>query len=147
MVGVGKDGDHKIILCKPVTYMNLSGQAIGALLRFYKIPVEQLLLIHDDIDLPLGTLRMRGSGSSAGQKGVASTIQRLGTENFARLRVGVGRPPGQKVASDYVLQPFARDEQETLTFVLDRAAEAARMFVKEGLEAAMNRYNGALPKD
>ncbi|HEX7975117.1 MAG TPA: aminoacyl-tRNA hydrolase [Anaerolineales bacterium] len=147
MTGLGMDGENKIILAKPVTYMNLSGQAIAALMRFYKIPPERLLVIHDDIDLPLGTLRLRPSGSSAGQKGLASTIERLGTEDIARLRVGVGRPPGQKMAADYVLQPFARDEQETLTFVLDRAAEAALTFVRTGLEMAMNRYNGVLPKD
>jgi peptidyl-tRNA hydrolase, PTH1 family len=147
LVGTGMVGENKIILCKPVTYMNLSGQAIGALMRFFKIPTAHLLVIHDDIDLPLGTLRMRGSGGSAGQKGLDSTIQRLGTENIARLRVGVGRPPGQKMAADYVLLPFTRGEEETLNFVLDRAVEAARTFVNEGLDAAMNRYNGALPKD
>jgi peptidyl-tRNA hydrolase, PTH1 family len=147
MFGMGTDRDNKIILVKPVTFMNLSGQAIASLVRFYKVPIEHLLVIHDDIDLPLGTLRMRPSGSSAGQKGIASTIERLGTEDFARLRVGVGRPPGQKMAADYVLQPFSRDEQETLGFVLDRAVDAALTFVRSGLDTAMNRYNGALPKD
>jgi PTH1 family peptidyl-tRNA hydrolase len=147
MTGLGTDAGKRVLLCKPVTFMNLSGQAIGALLRFYKIPVANLLVIHDEIDLPLGTLRMRGSGGSAGNKGIASIIERLGTEDFSRLRLGVGRPPGQKMAANYVLHPFARDEQETLAYVLERAASAARVFVHEGLETAMNRFNGTLPKD
>lgn len=147
LVATGMDGERKVILAKPVTYMNLSGQAIAALMKFYKIPTTNLLVAHDDIDLPLGTLRLRPGGGSAGQKGVASTIERLGTENFARLRVGIGRPPGQKMAADYVLQPFGKDEQETLNFLLDRAAEAALTFARSGLDAAMNMYNGVLPKD
>lgn len=141
------DGDHKILLAKPVTFMNLSGQAIAALMRFYKIPNQRLMVIHDDIDLPLGTLRIRPGGGSAGQKGIASTIERLGSEDFPRMRIGIGRPPGQKVAADYVLQPFSRDEQETLEFVLDRACDAALTFIRSGLDTAMNRYNGSLPKD
>ena len=147
MIGIGNDGPSKIILIKPMTYMNLSGQAVASILHFYKVPLEHLLVAHDDIDLPLGTLRMRSSGGSAGQKGLASTIERLGTEEFPRLRVGIGRPPGQKMAADYVLLPFGRDDQELLPIVLDRAVDAALMFVRSGLEAAMNRYNGALPKD
>jgi PTH1 family peptidyl-tRNA hydrolase len=147
LVGVGTDGERKIILAKPVTYMNLSGTSVSALMRFYKVPLENLLLVHDDIDLPLGTLRIRGSGGSGGQKGLASTIERLGTEDIARMRVGIGRPPGQKMAADYVLHPFAKDELELLTLVLDRAADAAVLFLRNGIDAAMNRYNGALPKD
>lgn len=147
MVAGCMDGGRRIILAKPVTYMNLSGSSIAALMRFYKISRDRLMVIHDDIDLPLGTLRLRPGGGSAGQKGIASTIERLGSEEFARLRVGVGRPPGQKLAADYVLHPFSRDEQELLGFVLKRAADAALMFVRAGLEAAMNQYNGALPKD
>ncbi len=147
LVGSGVDGGRKVILAKPITYMNLSGTAVSALMRFYKVPLENLLLIHDDIDLPLGTLRIRGSGGSGGQKGLASTIERLGTENIARMRVGIGRPPGQKMAADYVLRPFDRDEQELVRLVLDRAADAALLFIRDGIDASMNRYNGALPKD
>lgn len=147
MVAACMDNGRKIILAKPVTYMNLSGTSIASLMRFYKITTDHLMVMHDDIDLPLGTLRLRPGGGSAGQKGVASTIERLGSEEFARLRVGVGRPPGQKMAADYVLHPFSRGEQETLDFVLGRAAEAALTFVRAGLDAAMNQYNGVLPKD
>ena len=141
------DGDQKIVLVKPVTYMNLSGQAIAGIMKFYKIPTDRLMVVHDDIDLPLGTLRIRPGGGSAGQKGVASTIERLGTEDFARMRIGIGRPPGQKMAADYVLLPFTKSEQETLAFVLDRGADAALTFIRSGLDAAMNQYNGTLPRD
>ena len=147
LVGVGTDGERKIILAKPQTYMNLSGTAISALMRFYKVPPANLLVIHDDIDLPLGTLRIRSSGGSGGQKGLASTIERLGTEDICRMRVGIGRPPGQKMAADYVLHPFSRDEQELASLMVDRAADAAVLFMRLGIDAAMNRYNGALPKD
>lgn len=147
LVGAGMDGERKVILAKPMTYMNLSGTAIGALMRFYKVPLANLLIIHDDIDLPLGTLRIRAGGGSGGQKGLASTIERLGTEDIPRMRVGIGRPPGQKMAADYVLHPFSRDEQELLALVMDRAADAALLFARSGIEAAMNRFNGALPKE
>ncbi len=142
-----KDEHHRIILAKPQTFMNLSGQAVNGLLRFYKIPVENLLVIHDDLDLPLGTLRIRPSGGSGGQKGLGSTIDRLGTQDFARLRLGIGRPPGRMDAADYVLQTFHANDRQMLDSVLDSAAEAALIFVREGLDAAMNRYNGSVEKN
>lgn len=133
---------RRLILAKPQTYMNDSGQAVGALARFYKIPLDNLILAHDDVDLPFGIIRIRPGGGSAGQKGVASVIERLGTENFPRLRLGIGRPPGQKLAAAYVLQDFDRSEAQELPTVLDRAVEAVLLFVTDGLEKAMNRYNG-----
>lgn len=142
-----KDSHHRIILAKPQTFMNLSGQAVGGLLKFYKIPVENLLVIHDDLDLPLGTLRIRPSGGSGGQKGLGSTIERLGTQNFARLRLGIGRPSGRMDAADYVLQSFHTNDRQMLDTVLDSAAEAALLFVREGLETAMNRFNGSVEKN
>jgi PTH1 family peptidyl-tRNA hydrolase len=132
-----------VVLAKPHTFMNLYGQPVGALSRFYKVPVENLLVAYDDVDLPLGTVRIRPGGGSAGQKGMASIIERLGTQEFPRLRLGIGRPPGRMEAADYVLQDFSAGEQELLKLTLDRAAEAALVFVAEGLEAAMNQYNGA----
>jgi PTH1 family peptidyl-tRNA hydrolase len=144
IIASGQYGGKKLILAKPQTYMNLSGQAIGGLMRFYKIPHERLLLAHDDLDLPLGTLRIRPGGGSAGQKGVASTIQQLGTQNFARLRLGIGRPPGQMDAAAYVLQDFSKQEKDTLEIVLDKAVKAALTFIDLGLETAMNQYNGNL---
>lgn len=135
---------RKVIVAKPQTYMNLSGQAVRGLLNFYKIPIEQLMVTYDDLDLPLGTLRIRPGGGSAGARGMASIIEQLGTQEFARLRMGIGRPPGQKDAAAYVLQPFHRSEQEMLAQVLDHAVEAVRVFVREGLNSTMNQFNGSL---
>ena len=137
----------RILLAKPHTFMNLSGQAVASLLKFYKVPTDHLLIVHDDIDLPLGTLRMRPGGGSAGQKGLISIIERLGTQEFPRLRVGVGRPPGQKEAADYVLQDFSKADREVLPFILKRAGEAALVFVDDGLEKAMNQFNGELSRE
>jgi PTH1 family peptidyl-tRNA hydrolase len=136
--------DHeglRLILAKPQTYMNLSGSAIGSLMRFYKVPQENLLVIYDDVDLPLGSLRLRPSGGSAGQKGMASIIERLGTQDIPRLRVGIGRPSGSKAAAGYVLQEFNRAEKEQLDQILDRAADAALLAVTRGLDTAMNTHN------
>jgi PTH1 family peptidyl-tRNA hydrolase len=144
LVAVGMLEGRKIIMAKPQTYMNLSGQSVGGLVRFYKTPHEQIIVAHDDLDLPLGTIRLRPGGGSAGQKGMQSIIQQLGTQNFARLRLGIGRPPGQMDPAAYVLQPFSRAEQELLDMVLPRAVSAVRTFVCEGLDAAMNQHNGSL---
>lgn len=135
---------QRLILAKPQTYMNLSGQAVRGLARFYKTPLDQLLLVYDDVDLPFGTLRLRPDGGSGGQKGVASVIQQLGTQDFPRLRIGIGRPPGRMDAAAYVLQDFSRAEAEMLPQILDQAVDAALTFVDEGLEAAMNQYNGSV---
>jgi PTH1 family peptidyl-tRNA hydrolase len=99
---------------------------------------------HDDLDLPLGTLRLRPGGGSAGQRGIASIIQQLGTQEFARLRLGIGRPPGSMNPSAYVLQRFSSGENELLELVLGRGAAAVQTFVKDGLDTAMNQYNGSL---
>lgn len=144
LVGLGKLNNSRIVLAKPQTYMNLSGQAVVGLMNFYKIPHENLLVIHDDIDLPFGTIRIRPKGGSAGQRGLGSIIEKLGSQEFARMRLGVGRPPGQMIAKEYVLQHFSKDEDEILKVLLDKSCEAAREFVNNGLDAAMNRYNGLI---
>jgi PTH1 family peptidyl-tRNA hydrolase len=133
---------ERVILVKPQTYMNNSGSAVSSLVRFYKVPLGNLLVAYDDVDLPLGTLRLRPSGGSAGQKGMQSIIERLGTDEFPRLRIGTGRPPGRKEAADYVLQDFPSDEADLLADTLDRAVEAVLTFLQYGLERAMNSYNG-----
>jgi PTH1 family peptidyl-tRNA hydrolase len=138
---VNYQGD-KLILAKPQTYMNLSGQAIQGLARFYKLPLENMIVAHDDLDLPFGTIRIRPGGGPGGQKGVASTIERLGTKDFRRLRIGIGRPPGRMDPSAYVLQDFAKGDLALLSEILDRAADAVLTFVTEGLDAAMNKFNG-----
>jgi PTH1 family peptidyl-tRNA hydrolase len=137
---------RRLLLAKPQTYMNLSGQAVQGLVRFYKLPLQNLLIAHDDLDLPLGTLRLRPGGGSGGQKGVASIIERLGTSDFPRLRLGIGRPPGRMDAAAYVLQDFSSAEQPLVSEVLNRAVDAVLTFVVEGLERAMNKYNGSLEK-
>ena len=135
--------DRKLILAKPQTYMNLSGQSVQGLLRFYKIPLENLLVAHDDIDLPFCALRIRPGGGPGGQNGMGSIIQQLGTQDFARLRIGIDRPPGRMDAAAYVLQEFSNKELMTVSETLDRAADAALTFATEGLNAAMNKFNGA----
>jgi peptidyl-tRNA hydrolase, PTH1 family len=134
---------QKLILAKPQTFMNLSGQAVQGLLRFYKIPLEHLLVAHDDLDLPFCTLRIRPGGGPGGQKGVGSILQQLGTQDFPRLRIGIDRPPGRMDAAAYVLQEFTSKELLIVSETLDKAAEAALTFVTEGLNAAMNKFNGA----
>jgi peptidyl-tRNA hydrolase, PTH1 family len=111
------------------------------LLSFYKIPLEHLLIAYDDVDLPLGTLRLRPSGGSAGQKGMQSIIEKLGTEDFPRLRIGSDRPPGRMEAADYVLQDFSRADSILLAETLDRAVDAVLTYVTQGLDTAMNLYN------
>jgi PTH1 family peptidyl-tRNA hydrolase len=136
--------EKKVILAKPQTFMNLSGQSVQGLIHFYKIPLENLLIAHDELDLPAGTIRIRPDGGSAGQKGMASILERLGTDEFPRLRIGIDRPPGQMPAPDYVLQDFSNNEMPIISETLDRAAEAVLLFVDEGLDMAMNKYNGVI---
>lgn len=138
--------EQKIILAKPQTYMNLSGQSVQGLLHFYKIPIENLLVAHDDLDIPFGTIRIRPGGGPGGQRGMASTIDHLGTKEFPRLRLGIGRPPGRMDPKDYVLQMFSKDDMKLLPEVLDRAADAAMEFVMKGLNSAMNKFNGEVNK-
>jgi peptidyl-tRNA hydrolase, PTH1 family len=134
-------GQH-ILLVKPQTYMNNSGSAVSSLMRFYKVPLENLLVSYDDVDLPLGTLRIRPFGGSAGQKGMQSIIERLGTDEFPRLRLGTGRPPGRMEAADYVLQNFPPSEADLLAETLDRAVGATLTFIRDGLDKAMTLFNG-----
>jgi peptidyl-tRNA hydrolase, PTH1 family len=138
--------DCKIILAKPQTFMNLSGQSVLGLIHFYKLPLTNLLVAHDDLDLPPGTIRIRPDGGSAGQKGMTSILERLGTDDFARLRLGIGRPPGQMQAPDYVLQDFSNADLTIISETLNRAVEAVLTFITEGLDAAMNKYNGSAEK-
>ena len=136
--------EHKLILAKPQTYMNLSGQSVQGLLHFYKIPLENLIVAHDDLDIPFGVIRIRPTGGPGGQRGMANTIELLGTKDFPRLRLGIGRPPGRMEPKDYVLQSFSKDEQKILPEILTRASDAALEFVLRGLNAAMNKFNGAV---
>ncbi len=143
MVGTGKYQSNTLILVKPQTYMNLSGQSVGPLLRYYKVPLSHLLVIHDDLDTPFKTLRVRPQGGAGGQKGLASIIQVLGTKEFARLRMGIGRPPGRMDPANFVLENFTADQKLDLDEMIHRAVDAALHFVTEGIDAAMNKYNPA----
>lgn len=133
---------HKVILAKPQTFMNLSGGSVQGLLRFYKLPLSNLLVAHDHLDLPLGALRLRPDGGAGGQRGMDSILERLGTDDFTRLRIGIGRPPGQMDPAGYVLQDFSKAEMTAVSEMLERAVEAVLTWMAEGLEAAMNKYNG-----
>lgn len=133
---------EKLLLVKPLTYMNLSGQAVGELARYYKIPAQDVLVIYDDLDSPFGQLRLRARGSSGGHNGIKSIISHLGTEEFPRLKVGIGRPrPGQS-AADYVLEPFGSEEREALGRIIPAAVERVLVVVNKGIVAAMNEFNG-----
>ena len=136
--------DRRLVLAKPQTYMNLSGQSAQGLLNFYKIPMENMMIAHDDLDIPFGTIRIRPKGGPGGQGGMASTITQLGTKDFPRLRIGIGRPPGRMDPSAFVLQNFTREEMKLLPEIVNRAADAALTFVTEGLNMAMNKYNGSV---
>ncbi len=147
LITTGRVAGAAVVLAKPQTFMNLSGQPVAALVRFYEVPLERLLVCSDDIDLPLGTLRLRPEGGSAGQKGLASIIEKLGTEAFPRLRLGVGRPPGVKAAAGYVLRDFKGEDLELIDVTLDRAVDAIECFLRDGIQMAMSRFNGPADKD
>jgi PTH1 family peptidyl-tRNA hydrolase len=142
LVGTVNYEGNKLIFAKPQTYMNLSGQSIQGLAHFYKVPLENMLVAHDDLDLPFGAIRIRPGGGPGGQKGVASTIERMGSKDFRRLRIGIGRPPGRMDPAAYVIQDFPKSDLTMLSEILERAADATLTFVTEGLNAAMNKFNG-----
>ncbi len=129
-------------LLKPETYMNLSGQAVAPFLQYYRLSPTDLLVVADDLDLPLGTLRLRRAGSSGGHNGLKSIIGSLGTEGFARLRMGISRPPEPLQVIDWVLMRFTAREMPLVTEVVDRAVEALETVVSEGLDRAMSQFNG-----
>lgn len=131
---------RQVILAKPQTYMNLSGDAVGPLANYYRIPAANVLVIYDELDLPFGTLRLRQKGGAGGHKGMHSIIQHLG-QGFPRLRLGIGRPPGRMDPAAYVLQDFTRDELPILNELLDEAVRAVETYLREGIESAMSRHN------
>ena len=130
------------ILCQPQTFMNLSGEAVGAVVDFYRLPAVKLLVAVDDADLPLGEIRLRTSGSSGGHHGLESIEQHLATRGFARLRIGIGRKDGRREITDHVLGKFDADESAVFEKVLQRAADQVECWLAEGVEKAMNRFNG-----
>ena len=143
IIGDGSLAGKSLILAKPQTYMNLSGNAIGSLARYYRIPMANLLVIYDEIDLPFGTLRFREQGGSGGHNGMKSIIDRIGRD-FPRLRLGVDRPPGYMEPADYVLQNFSDGELPIVTEMIDLAIVAIQSYIQDGIEIAMTRYNGQI---
>ncbi len=138
----GQIGDKHVTLAKPQTYMNLSGESVGRLVAFYKLPIERLILVSDDMDIPLGTLRLRMAGSAGGQNGLKSVIAHLGTQEFSRLRFGIGRPPGRMEVVAYVLQGFAKADDMLVDETIERAVKALETWLTDGIEIAMTRFNG-----
>ena len=143
LTGTAELDGKKLILLKPTTYMNLSGQAVSAAARFYKIPPERILVMFDDISLEPGRIRVRKEGSAGGHNGVKSIISSLGSQAFPRIKIGVGAKPHPDYdLADWVLSVFPLSQREAMAEVYSRAAEAARAIVTEGCDAAMNRFNG-----
>lgn len=136
-------GNEKVYLVKPQTYMNLSGESISEFWRFFKIPIENIIIINDDIDIPAGTLRIRKKGSAGTHNGLKSIIYHLRADHFPRIRIGVGAPPNKDYAlADYVLGRFSKDEIPIMEQAIIRAAEAAEMMITDGADKAMNMFNG-----
>ena len=133
--------ETRLLLVAPQTFMNNSGQAVGTLLDFYKLDPAQVLVVCDDLNLPLGRLRLREHGSAGGQKGLADILRRLGTPEVARLRIGIGQPPPRFDASDFVLGRFTPEEQVTIETAVAAAADGALIWAREGAAAAMNHLN------
>jgi len=148
-IGTGEVAGSKVVVAKPQTYMNKSGRSVSLLVKNFNVSLDNLLVIHDDLDLPLGKIRIRQGGSAGGHKGVNSIITELGNQDFIRIRVGIGRPIKNEGFTEfsedeiinYVLSDFTPDEKQAITQVIPRASEAILCLLTEGLLAAMNRYN------
>lgn len=141
IVGTGLLAASPVILAKPQTFMNLSGNSVGPLANYYQIASSNILAIYDELDLPFGVIRLREKGGAGGHNGMRSLIQHLGND-FPRLRLGIGRPPGRMDPAAFVLQDFGRDELAIVADLLDTAIEAIATVVKDGIDLAMSRFNG-----
>jgi PTH1 family peptidyl-tRNA hydrolase len=141
MTGTGRLAGTHVTLVMPLTYMNASGRAVAQVLEQTEVSVEDLLVVCDDVDLPLGQLRLRGSGSDGGHRGLASIIETVGTRDFARLRLGVGRPPDGDDTADFVLDGFGPEERETVDEMVERAIQAVRVTLRDGIGRAMTVFN------
>jgi len=148
-ISIGEVANSKVVVAKPQTYMNLSGQSVSLLIRKFNINLNNLLVIHDDLDLPLGKIRIRSGSSSGGHKGIDSIITELGSQDFLRLRVGIGRPIKNEGSAEfsedetinYVLSDFTPDEKQAITKVITKVSEAILYLLTERLTSAMNKYN------
>jgi PTH1 family peptidyl-tRNA hydrolase len=137
----GRLGGVQVVLAKPKSFMNESGGPVASVSRFFKIPVEQITVVHDELDLPFGGLRLKRGGGEGGHNGLRSMATSLGSKEFARVRFGIGRPPGRQDPADYVLREFTGAERKELAYLVDRAADAVQALLVDGLEAAQNEFN------
>jgi PTH1 family peptidyl-tRNA hydrolase len=141
LTGKGSIGEHDVFLVKPMTFMNLSGTSVAGASRFFKVPVERIAVVHDDVDLTLGRIQVRSGGGHGGHRGLRSVVETLGDPGFTRIRIGVDRPAPSGDVSNFVLGSFTRDERPVVDDAIDRAASAVETWLDEGLQAAMNRFN------
>jgi len=136
-----RPGGPKLILIKPMSYMNTSGGPVSSAAKYFDVPPERTIVLHDDLDLPFETIRLKADGGHGGQNGVRDIIKALGTSQFARVRIGIGRPPGRQDAADYVLKDFPPSERTRLSIVLGDASDAVHDLVDSGLQAAQQRWH------
>jgi peptidyl-tRNA hydrolase, PTH1 family len=136
-------GGPKVVLLKPLTYMNLSGAPVVSLAQFFKVPVANVIAVHDELDVPFGEVRAKRGGGEGGHNGLRSMSKSLSSKEYARVRVGIGRPPGRQDPADYVLSDFSSAERKELDFLVDRAADVVEAIIVEGVEWAQNKYHGS----
>jgi PTH1 family peptidyl-tRNA hydrolase len=141
LTGKGKIAGNAVLLAQPQTFMNLSGLAVRRLADYFKIAIEDLIVVHDDLDLPFQTVRLKAGGGHGGHKGLISIIDQLGAAEFLRVRIGIGRPPRQSMVESYVLAPFSTEEMTALPRLLDQAGEAVADILSSGIRTAMNKHH------
>ena len=142
LFGKGKIGNERVLLAKPQTYMNLSGIAIERLVSYFRVDIKDLIVVHDDLDLPFETIRLKKGGGEGGHKGLMSIIQHVGSADFLRVRIGIGKPIRKSMVEKYVLSPFAEEEQNAVPSILAVACDVVGEVILSGIEAAMQRYHG-----
>jgi peptidyl-tRNA hydrolase, PTH1 family len=142
-VATGRLAGYPVTLAKPQTFMNLSGRPVAALRTFYKVPADRIVVIHDELDIPFGAIRLKQGGGDNGHNGLRSVTAALGTRDYLRVRVGIGRPPGRMDPADFVLHDFSAAERQALPEVLERCADAVEVLMQRGLAVAQNEFHGA----
>ncbi|TYQ14609.1 UNVERIFIED_CONTAM: PTH1 family peptidyl-tRNA hydrolase [Acetivibrio alkalicellulosi] len=141
LYGEGVIGENKVLLVKPQTYMNLSGESVRDIIQWYKVPIENIILVYDDIDLPVGRLRLRPKGSAGTHNGMKSVIYQIQSEDFPRVRVGIDKPPEGWALADYVLSKFSKEETKKIAETISKASDAVETIIKSGIDQAMNEFN------
>lgn len=132
---------RQVLIAKPRTYMNLSGRPVAALAKFFSVPLSEVIVVHDELDLPFGTVRLKRGGGEGGHNGLRSVSSALATKDYLRTRIGIGRPPGRQDPADFVLKPFSAAERKEVPVIVEQAADAVELLLRVGLEAAQNRLH------